>query len=58
MPDRLHGTSSSLSLAGLTTIGLMSGIDSVLHSDFRWLLVAQVLAWLGGSLLLLAETRR
>jgi hypothetical protein len=48
MPRRLPGTAWALGIAGLTTVVLMSAMNFVLHSDFRWVLVAPAVAWLIG----------
>lgn len=45
MPRRLVGTPWVLAFAGLTTVALMSAMNFVLHSDFRWLLLAPVVCW-------------
>ena len=55
MPRRLPGTAWALGLAGLSTVVLMSGMNFVLHSDFRWLLLVPVLLWLGGLVSYLRE---
>jgi hypothetical protein len=34
---------------GALTVGLMSAINFVLHSDFRWLLVLPPIRWVGGA---------
>ena len=48
MPRRLAGTAWALCLAGLSTVVLMSAMNFVLHSDFRWVLVAPALLWVVG----------
>jgi len=58
LPHKPRGTLVSMTLAGVATVGLMSGVNFALHSDFRWLLVMPALAWLVGLLLLLAESKR
>lgn len=58
LPDRPSGTLVSLSLAGLATVGLMSGVNFALRSDFRWLLVVPALAWAAGLLLLWSGQKR
>ena len=45
MPLRLRGTTLTLLLTGALTLGLMSAVNFVLHSDFRWLLLAPPVAW-------------
>ena len=39
-------------VAGLFSVVLMSGVNFALNSDFRWLLVAQVLLWLSAMVVL------
>lgn len=46
-----------LALAGMTGVGLMSGVNFALHSDFRWLLLAPPVLWLL-AVVVLASTRR
>ena len=46
LPARPKGTAWVIALAGLSTVGLMAVMNFVLHSDFRWLLLAPVLLWL------------
>lgn len=48
MPARRPGTTLALAVAGGLTVGVMSGVNFALHSDFRWLLVAPPLLWAGG----------
>ncbi|MEO8309520.1 MAG: hypothetical protein ABI616_15930, partial [Pseudomonadota bacterium] len=48
MPRRLVGTAWTLALAGLLTVALMSAMNFVLHSDFRWVLLAPAVVWLAG----------
>ncbi len=48
MPRRLPGTSWALGLAGLSTVVLMSAMNFVLHSDFRWVLVLPAAMWIVG----------
>jgi hypothetical protein len=45
VPARLKGTGWALALAGLSTVGLMSVMNFVLHSDFRWVLLLPALVW-------------
>lgn len=52
LPDRSRGTLVTLALTGLLTVGLMSGANFALHSDFRWLLVLPPLVWLAALLFL------
>ena len=44
----IRGTGIALGVAGLLTVATMSWINFVLDSDFKWLLLAPVLAWLLG----------
>lgn len=48
MPRRLAGTGWVLTLTGLSTVALMSAMNFVLHSDFRWVLVVPVAIWTAG----------
>ena len=48
MPRRLKGTTSALAVAGLSTVILMSAMNFVLLSDFRWVLVIPAMLWLAG----------
>jgi hypothetical protein len=57
LPCRPRGTLPTLSLTGLMTVGLMSGVNFALHSDFRWLLAAPALAWIAAVLLLITRGR-
>ena len=50
MPARPHGVVWTLLLAGALTVGLMSATNFALHSDFRWLLLTPVAAWVGALL--------
>jgi hypothetical protein len=45
VPARLKGTGWALALAGLPTVVLMSVMNFVLHSDFRWVLLMPALVW-------------
>ena len=48
MPRRLPGTSWVLGIAGLSTVVLMSAMNFVLHSDFRWMLAVPAAMWIVG----------
>ena len=48
MPRRLPGIAWALGLGGLSTVVLMSAMNFVLHSDFRWMLVVPALMWIVG----------
>lgn len=56
LPRRPGGTLLSLTLVGVATVVLMSGVNFALHSDFRWLLAVPALAWVVGLILLWAES--
>ena len=43
--ERHCGTGWVVAFAGLTTVGLMSAMNFVLQSDFRWLLLLPALLW-------------
>ena len=45
VPDRAPGTGWAIVLAGLPTVVLMSAMNFVLHSDFRWVLLLPALLW-------------
>jgi len=45
VPARLKGTGWAIALAGLPTVVLMSAMNFVLHSDFRWVLLLPALIW-------------
>jgi hypothetical protein len=49
MPLRLSGTAPVLLLTGVLTIGLMSVVNFVLNSDFRWPLLVPAAAWIAAS---------
>ena len=57
MPLRLRGTMAVLVSTGALTLGLMSAVNFVLHSDFRWLLVLPPFGWAAAVLLYLARDR-
>jgi hypothetical protein len=44
--DRTAGTAWVIALAGIPTVVLMSTMNFVLHSDFRWLLLLPAVLWL------------
>jgi len=48
MPRQLPGTAWALGLAGLSTVVLMSAMNFVLHSDFRWVLALPAALWIVG----------
>lgn len=48
VPARLPGTAWAVALAGALTVVLMSAMNFVLHSDFRWLLLVPALLWAAG----------
>jgi hypothetical protein len=45
VPARTRGTGWVIVLAGLPTVVLMSAMNFVLHSDFRWVLLLPALLW-------------
>jgi hypothetical protein len=51
IPRRLPGTTGVLAVVGLATVGLMSTVNFMLASDFRWLLVVPALLWAAGTAL-------
>ena len=48
MRDGLVGTTRVLALTGVLTVGLMSGINFALDSDFKWLLLVPAVLWAVG----------
>ncbi len=48
VPQPVDGTGIVLGVTGLLTVATMSGINFVLDSDFKWLLLMPALAWLVG----------
>jgi hypothetical protein len=46
-----RGRSWATVLAGLATVAVMSAVNFTLGSDFRWLLLVPVLAWIGAFVL-------
>ena len=51
MPSSFKGTSWAIALAGALTVALMSAINFVLDSDFKWLLLLPAAIWLAGFVL-------
>jgi hypothetical protein len=45
MRERQGGTGWAAAFAGLVTVGLLSAMNFVLHSDFRWALLLPALLW-------------
>ena len=52
---RARGTLTVMVVAGTASVGLMSGTNFMLHSDFRWLLLVPALLWLMGVVCYLWE---
>ena len=48
LPQCVRGTGIALGIAGALTVATMSWTNFVLDSDFKWLLVTPVVAWLLG----------
>ncbi len=48
VPARIPGTGWALAVAGVLGVMLMSAVNFVIASDFRWLLLAPAALWLGG----------
>lgn len=48
IPQCIRGTGIALGFSGVLTVATMSWTNFVLDSDFKWLLLAPVLAWLLG----------
>ena len=55
MPARRNGTSWAIGISGGFSVALMSVVNFVLYSDFRWLLLVPVLLWLAGLVLYVAK---
>lgn len=58
LPRRLPGTAGAVALAGLATVGLMSAVNFVLASDFRWILIVPAVLWAVGAALYAFEPTR
>jgi CHASE2 domain-containing sensor protein len=56
LAKRERGTFAALVVAGSASVGLMSAINFLLHSDFRWLLLLPALLWLLGLACYLRES--
>jgi hypothetical protein len=50
VPARTRGTGWTLAAAGLLTVVLMSAVNFMIGSDFRWLLLVPALLWGAGML--------
>jgi len=55
MPARRNCTSWAIGISGGFSVALMSVVNFVLYSDFRWLLLVPVLLWLAGLVLYVAK---
>lgn len=55
LAKREPGTFAVLAVAGAGSVGLMSAINFLLHSDFRWMLLLPALLWLFGLACYLRE---
>jgi hypothetical protein len=44
--SRIHGAAAIVALTGLTSIGLMAGVNFLIDSDFKWLLLSLTAPWL------------
>lgn len=51
MPSSFKGTSWAIALAGTLTVALMSAINFVINSGFKWLLLLPAAIWLAGFVL-------
>jgi hypothetical protein len=57
--SRTPGAGWALALAGLVTVVLMSAINFIIASDFRWLLLVPALLWAAGiALYFLVESAK
>ena len=48
LASRAPGAMPAMIVAGASSVALMSATNFMLHSDFRWLLLAPALLWLAG----------
>ena len=55
LAKRERDTFAALAVAGAASVGLMSAINFLLNSDFRWLLLLPALLWLLGLACYLGE---
>ena len=55
LASRARGTLTVMVMAGTASVALMSATNFMLHSDFRWLLLAPALLWLAGVICYLRE---
>ena len=55
LAKRERGTFAALAVAGAASVGLISAINFLLNSDFRWLLLLPALLWLLGLACYLGE---
>ena len=55
LAKRERGTFAALAVASAASVGLMSAINFLLHSEFRWLLLLPALLWLLGLACYLRE---
>ena len=44
--SRVQGAAATVALTGLTSIGLMAGVNFLIDSDFKWLLLSFTAPWL------------
>ena len=43
---RMNGAFIIITIAGLTSIGFMTGVNFIINSDFQWVLLAFTLPWM------------
>lgn len=43
---RMNGAFIIITIAGLTSIGFMTGVNFIINSDFKWMLFAFTSLWL------------
>ena len=43
--NRVNGSLGIMALAGLSSIGLMSGVNFLIDSDFKWVLILFTIPW-------------
>lgn len=43
---RTHGAFAIITISGITSIGLMSAVNFMIYSDFKWVLLAFTIPWI------------
>lgn len=55
--QRIRGSAAAAALSGLSSIGLMVVVNFIIHSDFKWLLLAFSTPWLASLWLYYLERK-